>query len=65
MLMGGCPTFRNEVIDIANNATQGLVLGNLTEEEAVETATRNVLSALIDLAFDSLRDTSTTSSYYR
>jgi hypothetical protein len=58
LLMGGCPEFRNDVINAANAATQGIVVSDQDSAEAFDTASRAFWSAVIDLAFDQLRDDS-------
>ena len=57
-LMGGCPEFRNDLVNIANDATQSVVLGGETEESAWDTAVRGALGAAIDLFYDQFRDES-------
>ena len=54
-LMGGCPELRNEVVNVTNTAVQGLVLGDLGQEEAFTNVARGTLSAAIDAFFDQLR----------
>ena len=56
MLMGGCPEFRNDVINVANAATQAIVISDQNPDEAIDTASLAFWSAVIDLAFDQLRD---------
>ncbi|MCB9849873.1 MAG: hypothetical protein H6817_04135 [Phycisphaerales bacterium] len=58
MLMGGCPEFQNSVVNIANEATQNIILNDADQRTAVETATRGVLSAAIDLFFEQFRNDS-------
>ena len=55
-LMGGCPEFRNGLVNIANDATQSVVLGDQDRDAAWETAVRGALGATIDLLFDQLRN---------
>lgn len=57
-LMGGCPEFRNDLVTIANEATQAVVLGGESQDTVVDTAVRGALGAAIDLLFDQLRDDS-------
>ena len=54
-LMGGCPTFRNEVVDIANTATTSIILSEDETSETLETAFNQALVATINLFFDQLR----------
>jgi len=54
-LMGGCPELRNEFVNVANTAVQGMVLGNLGQEEAINNVSRGALSAVIDALFEQLR----------
>jgi len=55
-LMGGCPEFRNSLVNLANEATQSVIIGGESQETAWETAVRGALGATIDLLFDQLRD---------
>ncbi len=55
--MGGCPELRNEFLNLTNTAVQGVVLGDLGQEEAFDNITRGALSAAIDAIFDQFRDT--------
>ena len=57
-LMGGCPEFQNNVVNIANEAAQNVLLSNGDAQSTLENATRSVLSAAFDLLFDQFRDDS-------
>ena len=57
-LMGGCPEFQNNLVNIANETAQNVFLGDGDPQVALENASRNVLSAAIDLLFDQFRDDS-------
>jgi hypothetical protein len=54
-LMGGCPEFRNNVVNIANEATQSVIIGGEDQNAAWDNVVRGLLSATIDLFFDQLR----------
>ena len=48
ILMGGCPEFGDEFITVANGATQSIILGDTAPDQAIESATRSIASAVID-----------------
>jgi len=54
-LTGGCPEFRNSVIDSVDAATRALIFDTTTTEVALENAVRGIINATLDLAFDQLR----------
>jgi hypothetical protein len=54
-LMGGCPEFRNQLVDIANTATVSLVLSDEPSADVVESAAREAAAAVLGLLFDQLR----------
>ena len=54
-LLGGCPDFRNSMVDAIDAATRGILLGGVQPEDAAETAVRGVVNAALDLFFDQLR----------
>lgn len=54
-LLGGCPEFRNNVLDSLQSATQSVLVGGVQPDDALETAGLGVVSALVELAFDALR----------
>ncbi len=55
LLCGGCPEFRDSVVDAASSATQSVVLSEGDPADAVDTAGRSVATALIELFFDQFR----------
>jgi hypothetical protein len=54
-LMGGCPDFRNGVVDAIDSASRSVLLGDAGYDEAVETAVVGVFDAALDLFFDQFR----------
>jgi hypothetical protein len=54
-LLGGCPEFRNDVLDSLQTATQGVLVGGVQPPDALETAATGVVTAMVNLAFDALR----------
>lgn len=54
-LMGGCPEFRNEVVNAVDTAVQGVVLGDVETDEAFDSASQAALGAAFDLLFDQFR----------
>ena len=54
-LMGGCPEFRNELVNAVDTAVQSVVLGDVETDEAFNTASDAALGAALDLLFDQLR----------
>ncbi|MCP4250994.1 MAG: hypothetical protein GY778_28485 [bacterium] len=51
-LLGGCPEFRNATVGSINTATQSVVISDIEQQAAVDTATTGVLSAAFDLFFE-------------
>lgn len=54
-LVGGCPEFRNDVLDSLQTATQGVLVGGVQPPDAVDTAADGVVAAMLNLVFDALR----------
>ncbi len=54
-VMGGCPEFRNSSIDTINAATKSVILGDVAQGEAVDSARAGILDAAITLFFEQFR----------
>ncbi len=54
-VMGGCPDFRNGVIDSVDAATRGLLFGSTALDAALGTAAQGIINAALDLLFAQLR----------
>ncbi len=64
LVCGGCPEFRDSVVDAAESATQAVLLSEGDPADAVETAGRSVGTSLVTLFFDQFRsDASSTSRF--
>jgi hypothetical protein len=64
LVCGGCPEFRDSVVDAAESATQAVLLSQGDPADAVDTAGRSVGTAVITLFFDQFRpDRSNTSRF--
>ncbi len=59
--IGGCPDFRNSVVDSVQGAVETVVLDEGNADQAGTDALRGVVSALIDLIFSQFRTNETTS----
>lgn len=55
LLMGGCPEFRDSLVNVADSLTRGLIFGTDTRDNLVVTARDGVINAFLDLFFDQLR----------
>jgi hypothetical protein len=54
-LAGGCPDFRDSVVDSLSSATTTVIVDQGDASTAAETAARGVAAALINLLFDQFR----------
>ena len=54
-LLGGCPSFRNDVVGIFEAAARSVLLDDAGAPDVAETAVSSFIDATIDLAFDQLR----------
>ncbi len=52
---GGCPDFRNAVVDAVDTATRGLIFETTSPEAAIVSAAQSIINAALDLVFDQLR----------
>ena len=59
-VLGGCPDFRNSVVDAVESATTTVLLDAGDPQDATATAARGVASAALTLFFDQLRTDQTT-----
>ena len=51
-LLGGCPEFRNAAVGSINAATQSVVISDIEQDAAVDSAASGILSAAFDLFFE-------------
>ena len=54
-LMGGCPTYRNDLVGVLETATRSALLGTADSATIVSTAGNSFVDATIQLIFDQLR----------
>jgi hypothetical protein len=55
LLLGGCPEFRDSVVNNISDATHSLILGGGEPGETLSTATQGIVGAILDLFFDQFR----------
>jgi hypothetical protein len=60
LAVGGCPDFRNSVVDSVQGAVETVVLSEGNVEDAGTEALRGIAGALIDLIFSRFRTSATT-----
>jgi len=53
--LGGCPEFRNGVVDALDTAARGVMLGSVDPDDAWDAAGRGVLNAALDWFFEQWR----------
>ena len=58
-LMGGCPTYRNDLVGVLETATHGVLLGTSDRATIVRTARDSFIDATINLIFDQFRSDET------
>ncbi len=58
-LTGGCPEFRDQLVDVAESATRSAILTGDSVETVAETAARSAVDASLTFLFDQLRNDTT------
>ena len=58
ILQGGCPDFRNSVVDAADTTTRDLIFGTQDVGTSIKTGLDSVLNAALDLFFGQFRSKS-------
>lgn len=56
---GGCPDFRNGVVDAVDAATRGLIFNTGEPDQIILTATESIINSALDLFFGQFRSQST------
>ena len=59
VLAGGCPEFRNQLVDATETAARNILLSEQDCQETAEAAMLDVAGALLDLFFDQFRTETT------
>jgi len=55
LLMGGCPEFRNDLVDLVEEATRGALLSTQDPIAIADAATLSLVDAALDLFFGQFR----------
>jgi hypothetical protein len=61
LVAGGCPDFRNGVVDAVDVATRSLIFNTAEPDQAFLTASESIINSALDLFFDQFRAQNTSS----
>ncbi len=63
LLQGGCPDFRNAVVDAVDATTRDVIFGRQDIETSFQSGLESIANAALDLFFDQFRARSNSSGF--